>query len=289
MRVNPLFSFKWFSAGLIWFWLGLFVLVPLLMLLTASFLQRGETEFVKFAFTLENYQRIFNPIYLDVFWNSFYLAAMTTLFCLLLGYPFAFLLARVTGKYKHLLLLFVIIPFWTSSLIRTYAMVIILKTNGVMNSFLQWLGLIQEPIQLLYTPAAVVVGLVYSLLPFMVLPLYATIEKLDIRLIEAAKDLGARNVRIFWSIIIPLTMPGIIAGSMLVFLPALGMFYIPDLLGGAKALLIGNLIQNQFLSARDWPFGAAVSIILVLVMSLLLVLYYFSILRNSNNRDKVGL
>jgi spermidine/putrescine transport system permease protein len=183
----------------------------------------------------------------------------------------------------------VVIPFWTSSLIRTYAMVIILKTNGVMNSFLQWLGLIQEPIQLLYTPAAVVVGLVYSLLPFMVLPLYATIEKLDMRLIEAAKDLGARNVRIFWSIIIPLTMPGIIAGSMLVFLPALGMFYIPDLLGGAKALLIGNLIQNQFLSARDWPFGAAVSVILVLVMSLLLVLYYFSILRNSNNRDKVGL
>lgn len=289
MRVNPLFSFKWFSAGLIWFWLGLFVLVPLLMLLTASFLQRGETEFVKFAFTLENYQRIFNPIYLDVFWNSFYLAAMTTLFCLILGYPFAFLLARVKGNYKHLLLLFVIIPFWTSSLIRTYAMVIILKTNGVMNSFLQWLGLIQEPIQLLYTPAAVVVGLVYSLLPFMVLPLYATIEKLDMRLIEAAKDLGARNVRIFWSIIIPLTMPGIIAGSMLVFLPALGMFYIPDLLGGAKALLIGNLIQNQFLSARDWPFGAAVSVILVLVMSLLLVLYYFSILRNSNNRDKVGL
>jgi spermidine/putrescine transport system permease protein len=259
------------------------------MLLTASFLQRGETEFVKFAFTLENYQRIFNPIYLDVFWNSFYLAAMTTLFCLLLGYPFAFLLARVTGKYKHLLLLFVIIPFWTSSLIRTYAMVIIFKTNGVMNSFLQWLGIIQEPIQLLYTPTAVVIGLVYSLLPFMVLPLYATIEKLDMRLIEAAKDLGARNIRIFWSIIIPLTMPGIIAGSMLVFLPALGMFYIPDLLGGAKALLIGNLIQNQFLSARDWPFGAAVSVILVLVMSLLLVLYYFSILRNSDNRNKAGL
>jgi len=289
MRTNSLLSFKWFSAGLIWFWLGLFVLVPLLMLLTASFLQRGETEFIKFAFTLENYQRIFNPIYLDVFWNSFYLAAMTTLFCLVLGYPFAFLLARVTGKYKHLLLLFVIIPFWTSSLIRTYAMVIIFKTNGVMNSFLQWLGIIQEPIQLLYTPTAVVIGLVYSLLPFMVLPLYATIEKLDMRLIEAAKDLGARNVRIFWSIIIPLTMPGIIAGSMLVFLPALGMFYIPDLLGGAKALLIGNLIQNQFLSARDWPFGAAVSVILVLVMSLLLVLYYFSILRNSDNRNKAGL
>ena len=287
--MRPHFSFKWFSVGLIWFWLGLFVLVPLLMLLTASFLQRGETEFVKFAFTLENYQRIFNPIYLEVFWNSFYLAAVTTLFCLLLGYPFAFLLARVTGNYKHLLLLFVIIPFWTSSLIRTYAMVIILKTNGVMNSFLQWLGIIQEPIQLLYTPTAVVMGLVYSLLPFMVLPLYATIEKLDMRLIEAAKDLGARNLRIFWSIIIPLTLPGIIAGSMLVFLPALGMFYIPDLLGGAKGLLIGNLIQNQFLSARDWPFGAAVSIILVLVMSLLLILYYFSILRNSDNRYKAGL
>lgn len=287
-RTRP-HAFKWFSAGLIWFWLGLFVLVPLLMLLTASFLQRGDTEFIKFAFTLENYQRILNSIYLDVFWNSFYLAAVTTLFCLLIGYPFAFLLARVNGAYKHLFLLLVIIPFWTSSLIRTYAMVIILKTNGVMNSFLLWLGVIQEPLQLLYTQTAVVIGLVYSLLPFMVLPLYATIEKLDMRLIEAAKDLGARKVMIFMSIIIPLTMPGIIAGSMLVFLPALGMFYIPDLLGGAKALLIGNLIQNQFLSARDWPFGAAVSVMLVFVMTLLLVLYYFSLLRNSDNRNKVGL
>jgi spermidine/putrescine transport system permease protein len=281
-------SFKLFSVGLIWFWLGLFVLIPLLMLFIASFLQRGETEFVKFAFTLENYQRILNPIYLDVFWNSFNLALLTTAFCLLLGYPFAFLLARVKGTYKHLLLLFVIIPFWTSSLIRTYAMIIILKTNGLLNNFLLWLGLIQEPMQLLYTQTAVIAGLVYSLLPFMILPLYATIEKLDIRLIEAAKDLGARNARIFISIIIPLTMPGIIAGSMLVFLPALGMFYIPDLLGGAKSLLIGNLIQNQFLSARDWPFGSAVSVMLIFVMSFLLMIYYFSILRNSDNRQKVA-
>ena len=169
-----------------------------------------------------------------------------------------------------------IIPFWTSSLVRTYATVIILRTNGVLNEWLLGLGLLDEPLELLYTPTAVLLGLVYALLPFMVLPLYAALEKLDPRLFEAARDLGAGRLRIFTEIVLPLTLPGIIAGSMLVFLPALGMFYIPDMLGGAKNLLVGNLIQDQFLSARNWPLGSAASVLLTLLMGLLLWVYYLS-------------
>jgi spermidine/putrescine transport system permease protein len=261
------------SVGSLWAWLGFFALIPALMVLCASLLTRGETEFVTLPLTLSNYLRLFDSIYLDVLWNSVTLATLSTLFCLALGYPFAYLLARSRSKYKRLLLLFVIIPFWTSSLVRTYAVIIILKTKGVLNSLLQWTGLIQDPLTLLYTDAAVLVGLVYSLLPFMVLPLYASIEKLDPRLLEAARDLGAARLRTFLSIVAPLTLPGIVAGSMLVFLPALGMFYIPDLLGGAKTLLVGNLIKNQFLSARDWPFGAAVSVMLTALMAAMLLVY----------------
>ncbi|HBD10066.1 MAG TPA: spermidine/putrescine ABC transporter permease PotB [Syntrophobacteraceae bacterium] len=269
----------WFqkvSVGTIWLWLAVFALVPNAMVLVASLLQRGDTEFVRFAFTLESYRRLLDPLYLRVLWNSFYLAALSTLMCLALGYPFAFLLARVPARHIRLLLLLVIIPFWTSSLIRTYAMIIILKTRGVINNVLLWSGLIQQPLELLHNDLAVFIGLVYTLLPFMVLPLYASIEKLDLRLVEAARDLGAGHVRTFARVIIPLTLPGIIAGSMLVFLPALGMFYIPDLLGGARTLLVGNLIRNQFLAARDWPFGAAVSVVLTAVMAVLLVAYYHS-------------
>jgi spermidine/putrescine transport system permease protein len=273
------------SLASIWFWLALFALIPNLMVLAASVLQRGDTEFVRFAATLDNYRRLVDPLYLQVFWNSFYLAAMSTLFCLALGYPFAYLLARVPTRVSRLLLLLVIIPFWTSSLIRTYAMIIILKTHGVINSVLLWTGFIQQPLELLHNDLAIFIGLVYTLLPFMVLPLYASIEKLDFRLVEAARDLGAGYLRTFARIILPLTLPGIIAGCMLVFLPALGMFYIPDLLGGARTLLVGNLIRNQFLSARDWPFGAAVSVVLTAVMALLLMVYY----RSSRLADRGGL
>ncbi len=266
--------FKWVSVGTIWLWLGLFALVPTLMMLAASFLTRGEETFFELTPTAANYLRMLDPLYIGVFQSSFNLAALTTLFCLAAGYPFAYFLTRVRSRYKNLLLLLVIIPFWTSSLVRTYALIIILKTKGVLNSVLLWTGLIDRPLALLYTDAAVLVGLTYSLLPFMILPLYASIEKLDHRLIEAARDLGASKTIIFARIIIPLTLPGIIAGCILVFLPALGMFYIPDLLGGAKTMLVGNLIKNQFLSARDWPFGAALSVALTLVMACMLAIYY---------------
>jgi spermidine/putrescine transport system permease protein len=263
----------WLSVGAIWLWLGVFALIPSLMVLGASLLTRGETDFVTLPLTVSNYIRLLDPVYLDVLWNSGYLASLTTLFCLVLGYPFAYLLARSRSRHKRILLLLVIIPFWTSSLVRTYAIIILLKTKGVLNSLLLWAGLIQNPLNLLYSDLAVLIGLTYSLLPFMVLPLYATIEKLDARLLEAARDLGAGRVSTFTRIELPLTLPGIVAGSMLVFLPALGMFYIPDLLGGAKTLLVGNLIKSQFLNARDWPFGSTVSVMLTILMAALLLLY----------------
>jgi spermidine/putrescine transport system permease protein len=195
---------------------------------------------------------------------------------LLLGYPFAYLLSRSPVRWRPLLLLLVIVPFWTSSLVRIYAMMIVLKTQGLLNQALLALGLIAEPLDLLYTEPAVILGMLYTLLPFMILPLYAALEKLDDRLIEAARDLGAGKMTIFLRIVVPLTLPGIIAGSLLTFLPGLGMFYVADLLGGAKTLLVGNLIRDQFLSARDWPFGAAASVLLTLLMGLLLWAYYLS-------------
>lgn len=260
------------TLAVIWLWLVLFVLAPTLMVVIASLLERGADQFVTPSFSLESFARLFDPLYLQVFWNSIYLAGVTTLICLVVGYPFAWLIARSARRIRPLLLLLVIVPFWTSSLIRTYAMVIILKANGLLNTLLLWLGVIEQPLMLLFTELAVILGLVYSLLPFMILPLYAAMEKLDLRLLEAARDLGAGRPALFFRVMLPLTLPGVIAGSMLVFLPALGMFYIPDLLGGAKILLLGNLIKDQFLAARDWPFGSAVSVVVLLFMALFLAL-----------------
>ena len=269
--------FKTATIGLTGAWLGFFVLIPNVMILATSFLQRDEAAFVRLDFTLENYRRILDPVYLQVFGHSAAMALVATLSCLVLGYPFAYALARTRPGLRHLLLLLVIIPFWTNSLIRTYAIRSLLATQGALNHFLLFIGLIDEPLRLLYTGTAVTIGLVYILFPFMVLPLLAVIEKLDTRLLEAAADLGAGRFQTFVRVIIPLTMPGIIAGGLLVFLPALGMFYVSDLLGGAKDLLIGNFIKNQFLDARDWPFGAAASVAMTLIMALMLIAYFFSI------------
>lgn len=266
--------FKLVSIGIIWFWLALFALIPNLLVFITSLLEQGDSELIRLQVTLLNYWALFDPVYFKIFLESFYIAGICTVVCLVLGFPFAYILARVQSQYKNILLFLVIIPFWTSSLIRTYAIVAILKTKGIVNSVLLWLGIIQQPLHLLYTSTAVMIGLVYSLLPFMILPLYANVEKLDLRLLDAARDLGANKVTVFLKIILPLTMPGIIAGSMLVLLPAMSMFFIPDILGGAKSLLIGNLIQNQFLAARNWPVGSAVSVVLTLLMCIMLLVYW---------------
>lgn len=272
----PKSAFARFSIGLLAFWIVLFAFFPQVMVLAASFLSKGAQTFIVFDGTLDNYRRLADPIYLGVFADSFRLALITTLLTLVIAFPFAATLARLPERFKAVLIILVIIPFWTSSLVRTYALIAILKTKGLLNDALLALGLIDAPLKLMYTESAVFIGMVYTLLPFMILPIYASIEKIDPRLLEAAGDLGAG----FWGkltrVTIPLAMPGIIAGAMLVFLPALGMFYIPDLLGGAKNLIVGSFIRNQFLTFRDWPFGAAASTLLTLLMLAMVAFYYRS-------------
>ncbi|OAT32261.1 spermidine/putrescine ABC transporter permease PotB [Proteus myxofaciens] len=255
-------------------WLMVFVFLPNIMIIATSFLTRDDANLVEMVFTLDNYNRLFDPMYAEVLLHSINMALIATLACLVLGYPFAFFLAKMPKKIQPLMLFLLIVPFWTNSLIRIYGLKIFLSTKGYFNEFLLWIGLIDKPLRIIYTPEAVVLGLVYILLPFMVLPLYSSIEKLDKPCLEAARDLGANKFQTFIRIIIPLTMPGIIAGCLLVLLPAMGLFFVADLMGGAKNLLIGNVIKSQFLNIRDWPFGAATSICLTLVMGLMLFIYY---------------
>ncbi len=267
-------------------WLGLFVLLPHLLVVLTSLLTADTSHLAVYPFTLESYQRLWAPIYAGVFWHSLWLSGVTTVICLLLGYPFAYRVARMSPGWRNFMLFMMVVPFWTNSLIRTYAIKLILGNKGLVNSLLLATGLVDQPVQLLYTEFAVIFGLVYILLPFMVLPLIASFDKLDRNLLEAAHDLGANRWQRFVHVVLPLTMPGVVAGCLIVFLPAMGMFYVSDLLGGAKNLLIGNVIKNQFLLTRDWPFGSAISVGLILIMALLLYLYY---LANRRIQRKGGL
>lgn len=261
-------------VALIVSWLTLFVLLPNLMIFVTSFLTRDDAHFVSMAFTLDNYSRLMDPLYADVLLHSLNMAFIATLGCLLLGYPFAWCLTKLPARVRPLMLFLLIVPFWTNSLIRIYGLKIFLSTRGWLNEFLLWIGVIDKPFRIMYTSEAVILGLMYILLPFMVLPLYSSLEKLDKSCLEAARDLGANKLKTFLRIILPLTMPGIVAGGLLVFIPAMGMFFVADLLGGAKNLLIGNVIKSQFLNIRDWPFGAATSIVMTLLMGLMLLAYW---------------
>ncbi|CAL7960995.1 spermidine preferential ABC transporter membrane subunit PotB [Gammaproteobacteria bacterium] len=277
--------FKIFSLSAVWLWLCVFALIPIILTLITSFLTPDSNSIVKLAPTFSNYLELFNPGYLRILLQSLYLATSCTLICLIIGYPFAFIIARSQYQHKSLLLLLVIIPFWTSSLIRTYAIMAILKAKGILNAILLAAGIIYDPLQILYSNTAILIGCVYDLLPFMILPLYANIEKLNQEYLEAARDLGANWFTTFFKIVIPLTIPGIIAGSVLVFLPAMTMFYIPVLLGGAKNLLIGNLIEHQFLTANNWPLGTAISVVITLLMGIFILIYW----RNSKENDRESL
>lgn len=260
-------------------WLVIFFVVPLVIVLICSFLERGTYGGVVWSFTVGQYQSLLNPLYFKVFVRSLELAAFTTIICLAIAYPFAFFIATRPRGWRNLLLMLVIIPFWTNFLVRTYAWMIILRDQGVVNTLLQNLHLIDEPLDLLFTPSAVLVGLIYGYLPFMILPLYVTWERFDFSLIEAAQDLGANDIRTVWRILLPLTRRGIVAGSILVFIPALGAFITPDILGGSKTVMIGNLIQNQFLQARHWPLGSALSILLMMLV-IVPVWVYFQMAEN---------
>lgn len=254
-------------------WLLLFLLLPLVLILIYSFASRDVYGSIIYKFTLKNYLAFLDPLYFKLFARSFSFSLVTTLLALLMGYPLAYFIARHGQRWQRLLMMLVTIPFWVNFLIRTYAWIILLRSGGIINNVLLKIGLIGQPLNLLYTDGAVLLGLVYGLLPFMILPLYTSLEKLDYSLVEAARDLGAGPWDTFWRVIVPQSAPGIVAGAILVFIPALGMFIITDLMGGAKNMMIGNFIQNQFLTARNWPFGSAAAVIVMVVVLLLLWLY----------------
>lgn len=268
--------FKTAVLVLVWGWLLFLVLAPNLLVVGASVMTRDPATFISLPLNLDAYRQLFNPLYLDVFLHSLYMAGMTTLVCLLIGYPFAWALSQVEKRRQVLLIFLLIVPFWTNSLVRTYALKLILATNGLLNSALLSLGVIEEPTQLLYTEGAVIVGLVYLLLPFMILPLYSVFDDLRQDVLLASHDLGAGRLATFKNVVVPLTLPGVLAGVMLVLLPAMGLFFVPDILGGSRNLLVGNVIKNQFLDARNWPFGAAASIVLTLTMALLMFAHRLS-------------
>jgi spermidine/putrescine transport system permease protein len=267
-----------------WAVLGVFFVAPLALMLGVSFRRRGVygglrpvadlAAYLRSGAFLANYSRSLEPIYLSILWRSLWMAALTTALCLVISYPVAWLIAvRAPRQWKGLLLGLVVVPFWTSFLIRTYAWMFILRGEGLLNQALLAAGVIHRPLELLYTPSAVMIGLVYGELPFMILPLYASLEKLDRSLVEAAADLGAAGAGVFRRVTVPLTLPGIVAGLVLVFIPSLGQFVVSDLLGGAKTMLVGNLIQNQFAVARNQPFGAALAFELTAAVLLLLLAY----------------
>jgi spermidine/putrescine transport system permease protein len=260
-------------------WMAVFAFVPNILVFLASFCSTSSENFIEPGFSLHNFARLMDRTHLEILLSSLRLSGLVTIICLVTAYPFASILARTRKPLRGTLLLLVVIPFWTNSLVRTYAMTAMLNSSGIVNNVLMSLGLIDAPLAMMYTPGAVVLGLVYTLLPFMILPLYAALERLDRRYLEAARDLGASPWRAFWRVVVPLTMPGIVSGCMLVFLPGIGMFYVSDVLGGAKAMLLGNFIRDQFLTTRDWPLGAAASVTLTVLMVLMLLLYWKSAAR----------
>ena len=255
-------------------WLFCFFFLPLISVLIYSFVERGTYGGIEWNFTLENYQRLFDGLYLGTLWRSISTAFVCTIICLLIGYPFAYYLAYYRPKLRNVLLLLVVVPFWINFLIRTYAWILILRTEGLLNSFLSILIPGFQPLEILNTPFAVQIGLVYGYLPFMILPLYAALEQMDFSLIDAAKDLGASPRHAFWHVTLPLSIPGILAGSMLVFIPTVGAFLTPDILGGGKVSFVGNVIERQFKTFRDYPFGSALSLMLMVIVVAGTVLYF---------------
>ena len=264
-------------------WTVLFTIVPLIIILIFSLSASSKIGSLSTDFTLDRYVQFFEPIYADVFFRSIKLSLYSTVFCLILGYPVAYIIANKKMRIRNFLILFIILPQWTNFLLRTYAWMSILKDNGPINSFLINIGLIKEPLTLLYTDGAVLMGMVYNFLPYMILPIYIVILKIDKAYVEAARDLGASSAITFRKIILPLSMPGIVSGIIMVFMPAISTFVISDLLGGGHSMLMGNLIQNQFLAARNWQFGSAISMILIAI-----ILITMLVLNRYSSSDKGG-
>lgn len=254
---------KYFSYPYI-LWIALFILFPSFLVGLYSITTKESNGVTTIHFTLENYKTFFDPMYINILLDSIYLAAISTVICLVLGYPAAYIISNAHISKRNTLLFLCILPMWMNMLLRTYAWMTILGNNGLINNFLDLLGL--PKLNLLYTKGATVMGMVYNFLPFMVLPIYTALSKLDIKLIEAAADLGADKKTIFGKIILPLSMPGVISGIIMVFMPAVSTFIIPQLLGGNKNMMIGNLIEKLFILNGDWNFGSAISIVMMLII-----------------------
>lgn len=263
------------------FWLILFFNLPLLIVLFISFVERGRAGGIKLppVFTLESYAQFFDfadPLYPRIFLHSLQIGLIVTIICILVGYPLAYFIAARPPRWRDPLLLLVMIPFWTNFLVRTYALKQIMGSDGMINNALLGLGLIQQPLDLLYNEFAVIVGLVYGYLPFAILPMYASVEKFNYSLLEAAADLGANPVRAFWRVMLPLTLPGVVAAIVLTLVPVVGAFITPDIMGGGKVEMIGTLINRQFGVARNWPLGSAISLVLMALVLVGVILYFRS-------------
>ena len=266
----------------IFIWFGIMVFTPNLLVLLASFLSRDPVWMLRLPLNLKNYEALADTKLMTVMLKSLNLAFCTTLFCLLAAYPFTYFIARFAKEHRGLFLMLIIVPFWTNSLIRNYALISVLSDDGLINSFLIKCGIITQPLKLLHTNLAVFIGMAYTLLPFMILPLYAALEKIDRSLLEAAEDLGAGSFAAFFKVVVPISAPGIVAGCTMVFLPALTLFYVADILGGTEVTVVGSVIRDQFMVIKDWPVGAAINIVLTVFMLILLHLYY----KSGNSMDQ---
>jgi spermidine/putrescine ABC transporter, permease protein PotB len=242
-------------------------------MIALSFATNHEGLGVTFRFTLENFRKMADPVYVGTFVQSFQVAIMTTILVVAIGYPFGYFMAKQSKRGKRLLMFLIMVPFWTSSLLRMYGWIIVLQAKGIVNTVLIRLGLIRVPIKILYSYPAVLIGMVYALLPFMILSVYSSVEKMDWTLVEAAKDLGASNWKAFSTVTLKLTLPGLLSGVILTFIPSMGLFFIADILGGNKIVLVGSLIQDQLGRWGNWPFAAALSVILMILTSLMIYLY----------------
>ena len=261
------------QAGPVSIWMILFVTLPMLFIIYISFMSRGVFGDVVYQFSLESYQTLLDATYFKVILKSLKAALLTTVLCLGLGYPFAYYIARKPPEVASRLIMLIMIPFWTNSLMRLNSWLLLFQTSGPVNNFLQWTGLVDRPITFIYTDGLVVLGLITNMLPFAVLPLYSSIEKLQKSLLEASADLGATPSQTFFKVTLPLTFPGIFSAIILVFIPSLGIYTVTDMLGGGKVMYIGNIIKNQFGAIRNWPLGAALSVLLILVTMLLIFIY----------------
>lgn len=264
---------NWFLLAPMYLFTVLFVALPILYMFLLSFLTRAKVWGVDFTFTLDNYKRILEPLYLNTFWESIKLALLSTGLIMLIGYPYGYFMARMNAVWKRRMLLLIMIPFWTSALIRLYGWIIVFRSNGVLDKLLMGLHITDAPLKLLYSYPAVVVGMVYSLLPFMILSVYSSAEKLDYTLVEASRDLGASSFQAFWTVSFRLTLPGLLSGVVLTFIPSMGLFFIADILGGNKIVLVGSVIQEQLTKGRNQPFAAALSAVLMILTTLIIRLY----------------